>query len=689
MKKALYIFLILFTIPLFSQQIHTVDIKTGTAAIEIAPHKKEVKGRIHYSLEMLKDTDSIFIDARQMTFTTVTLNHKKVRFYNDGSKLWIIYPFRAKTTHTIEIAYTAMPEKAMYFIGWNHAGGKKQVWTQGQGKYTSNWLPSFDDVNEKVVFNFTITFHKDYEVISNGTLTTTHVKDSLKTWQFNMQQPMSSYLVALAIGKYRKKTLRSEKGVPLLLYYYPEDSLKVEPTYRYTATIFDVLEKETGVAYPWQNYKQVPVRDFLYAGMENTSVTLFSDAYVVDAIAFSDRNYVNVNAHELAHQWFGNLVTAKSGTHHWLQEGFATYYALLAEREIFGNDHYYWKLYQTAAQLIAMSDQKKGEKLLNASASSLTFYEKGAWALHILREETGDIAFKKGVKNYLLKYRFKTATTRDFITVMEQASGKELSGFVDVWLMQDAFPGEAALASLRKNKFLKQLLDIKKEKLPEYSLNAISAKNYFPLNQEMVFRYNAQPTEKKLPLYKKVLQSDLLKERQAVAMALDPIPRELKEDFESLLSDKSYSTIESALYKLWANFPESRETYLNKTRGISGFSDKNVELLWLALALVTPNYEADNKPQYYKILSAYTAPTYPYEVRQNAFTYLYQLQLLSDTNLKDLVNACLHHTWHFAKTSRTLLELLLKDPKYKKRLQRILPELRTAAQDYLRTKLEA
>ena len=102
---------------------------------------------------------------------------------------------------------------------------------------------------------------------------------------YNMQKPMSSYLVALAIGKYDKKIEISKSGIPIELYYYPEDSAKVEPTYRYTKQMFDFLEEEIGFGYPWQNYKQVPVHDFLYSGMENTSLTIFSDAYVVDGIS--------------------------------------------------------------------------------------------------------------------------------------------------------------------------------------------------------------------------------------------------------------------------------------------------------------------------------------------------------------------------------------------------------------------
>ncbi|GAW89454.1 aminopeptidase [Flavobacterium psychrophilum] len=171
--------------------------------------------------------------------------------------------------------------------------------------------------------------------------------------------------------------------------------------------------------YPWQIYKQVPVNDFLYAGMENTSATIFSQDFVVDAIGFNDRNYININAHELAHQWFGNMITAKSGKDHWLQEGFASYYALLAEKKIFGKDYFNYELLKMAKEL------KKASKtdtipVLNAKASSLSFYKKGAWALHILREGIGEKNFKKALKNYLNNYKFKNVITDDFLAEIKK-----------------------------------------------------------------------------------------------------------------------------------------------------------------------------------------------------------------------------------------------------------------------------
>ena len=186
---------------------------------------------------------------------------------------------------------------------------------------------------------------------------------------------MSSYLVMLAIGNFTKQTTPTKSGTQLEFYLDKNDVSKFEPTYRYSKEMFDYLEQEIGVKYPWGIYRQVPVRDFLYAGMENTTSTIFAQDFVVDSIGFNDRNYVNVNAHELAHQWFGDLITAQSGKHHWLQEGFATYYALLAERHLFGDDYFYEELNDYAEQLNRAS-KTDTIPVMNEKASSLSFYKK-------------------------------------------------------------------------------------------------------------------------------------------------------------------------------------------------------------------------------------------------------------------------------------------------------------------------
>lgn len=679
-------FLLCFCVnSLFGQQTNYVDFIKCRADVNFDVSQKKVHGSVLYSFKILKSVDSIYVDANTMRFMPERarifykgMNNDgehfgviKTRY--DGKKLWLYHDFKKNKEYKMMIRYFSNPTKALYFIGWedsvsssaveNPSTGSGQVWTQGQGKYTSNWLPSIDDMNEKIEFDLSITFNEDYEVISNGKLIDKKIKDSTMTWHYDMQQPMSSYLVALAIGKYNKKVEYSKSGVPLEMYYYPEDSLKFEPTYRYTKRMFDFLEEEIGVPYPWQNYKMVPVKDFLYAGMENTSLNIYSDSFVVDSIAFVDKNFVNINAHELAHQWFGNMVTATHGTHHWLQEGFATYYALLAEKDFFGADYYYWRLYEYAEELLAQDKAGQSTALLNPKSSSTTFYKKGCWVLHILREKVGDDAFKDAVKSYLQKHQFENVETNDFISEVETSSGQDLSEFVDKWLESP----ELHFEDLKSYFFAhKNIIHTANGTTKDSNLS----ENYYPLdcekhpeickiymiNSDDSFRNARIVAQVKDRISKSTFAIKDVKVRQAIAKALTEIPEDLKEDYESLLNDKSYITIETALFNLWRNFPEDRTKYLNQTKNIIGFNDKNVRILWLTLALITEDFQPENKSKYFQELTDYTSSQYGFEVRQNAFQYLHQIQACNDDCKDNLKQATTHHNWRFKKFAKSLLK---------------------------------
>jgi aminopeptidase N len=651
MNRFLIIILLLFTSGLQAQQTEYVDFKTAKADIVFGDlSKKEVGGTIVYEFEVLKSTDSIYMDAINFSEIKYVLDGTIKGELYDGKHLIIKHPFKLNTRHKIDVTWKAKPTKAMYFIDWEYEGGNRQIWTQGQGKYTSNWLPSIDDMNDKIEFDLSIEFDKNYKVIANGKLTNQQVNESTITWHYDMQQPMSSYLVALAIGKYHKKTELSKSGIPLEMYYYPEDSLKFEPTYRYTKQMFNFLEEEIGVPYPWQNYKQVPVKDFLYAGMENTSTTIFADSFVIDSIAFVDKNYVNVNAHELAHQWFGDLVTETSGTHHWLQEGFATYYALLAEREVFGDDYYYWQLYEYTQELLEQDKSGQSTSLLDPKSSSTTFYKKGAWVLHMFREQVGDKVFRTAVKNYLLKHQFKNVETDDFISEVEKASGQDLNGFVKVWLESETFQYEKVLASLKKSKFIVEYLSTDCEVYDSKCSTYLSSN----ISDEAKIKVISQNPK----LVKKEAFNNSLKVRQAIAEYFTEIPSELKANYKTLLNNKSYITIEKALFNLWLNFPQERHKYLGKTKDIQGFNDKNVRILWLTLALITEDFELENKNMYFKELTGYTDPIYGFEIRQNAFLYLQEIKACKEACVENLKQAASHHSWQFSKFAKSISEVI-------------------------------
>ena len=658
------ILLVLFFINLsFAQQIDKVDFIKCDAFVSPNHAEKSIFGTITYEFKVKKAIDTIKIDAINMEFSEVAINGKSVNFKNSGKALNLFEGFK-KGKNKLTFRYSAKPKQTLYFTGQDQ---NLQVWTQGQGRYTSHWLPSFDDVNEKVTFNISVEFRNDFPVISNGAFISNkyNSKGNLITWNYQMQKPMSSYLVMLAIGNFAKKTTTTKSGTPLEFYLDKNDVSKFEPTYRYSKEMFDYLEQEIGVKYPWGIYRQVPVRDFLYAGMENTTSTIFAQDFVVDEIGFNDRNYVNVNAHELAHQWFGDLITAQSGKHHWLQEGFATYYALLAERHLFGDDYFYEELNDYAEQLKRAS-KTDTIPVMNEKASSLSFYKKGAWALHVMREDIGAKNFQKAVKKYLKRYQYKNVNTDDFLKIVKQVSGYDVENFKKVWLEKPGFEMEIAQKYLSKNKFIQDYFALKKSKKSLAELTEILKSDaYYPIKQYIVYQTRNIPFEERKVILETALATNDILVRRAVAESTPVVPEAFKSQYETLLKDNSYQTKEIALTNLWKNFPDERLRYLEQTKEIVGNNDKSFRLTWLALAMNTENLPEQVKATSYIQLLDFASENYESSVRQNALELLLQLNPNDEKVIELLFKATVHHKWQFTKFGRDNVRLLLKKPEYR------------------------
>jgi len=668
--------LLLFTTFLFAQQTKFVDFKTVSGQLSLNAKEKLVSGSVDYQFEVLKPIDTIKIDAKNMEFTKVQIDNKEVNSINTGKELQVIGNFQKGKNH-LTFEYIVKPKQALYFVAIENA--EVQIWTQGQGRYTSNWFPSFDDVNEKVVFNLGINYDAGYQVVSNGILKDKTSNGNSVHWQYEMEKPMSSYLLMLAIGKYDKKELTAKSKIPLEYYLEHKDVNRFEPTYRYSKRIFDFLEKEIGVKYPWEIYRQIPVRDFLYAGMENTTSTLFATRYVVDSIGFEDRNYTNVDAHELAHHWFGDLITAESSTHHWLQEGFATYYAALAEREIYGEDYFYSKLYDTAQQ-IKFASRTDTIPVLSAKASSLTFYEKGAWALFVLHESIGDKAFKKAIKSYLKKYAYQAVNTQNFFDEIKKVSNFDLDKFQKTWLESTVFDTPTANALLSKNKAIQVRLEVDKlKKTPLAEKEAFFKKTlesdvYYSVKQAIVDQLENEKYEAKKALLLIALKTTNIQVRQDVATTLSKIPEDFRAEYETLLDDKSYQTQEIALYWLWKNFPDHRIEYLDKSKNCIGFNDYNLRTMWLSLALSTLNYTTTPEVLVSELI-AFSSTKYEATTRQNALEKLIAFKIINDQVLSNLVSATTHHMWQFSKFGRDTIRFLLKNSEMRASFERILPNL--------------
>ena len=668
----------------FAQSNKFVDCTKINADIEINFNNKEIYGFEIMEFQIAKIIDTIRIDAKNIDCKEIYINGKAVKFINKNNQFLLFDGFKLGK-NLVSLKYIAHPKQCVYFTG---IGNELQIWTQGQGKYTSHWLPSFDDVNEKVIFGLSVTFNKDYEVITNGLRKKTLLKNNLKVWQYQMQKPMSSYLMMFAIGKFAKRTQKSKSGIALEEYLNQNDITKFEATYKYNKEIFNFLENEIGVSYPWQIYRQVPVKDFLYGGMENTSATIFSQDYVVDAVGFNDKNYVNVNAHELAHQWFGDLITAKASKHHWLQEGFATYYALLAEKNVFGDDYFFWKMYEMAEK-IQRATKMDTIPILNEKASSLSFYQKGAWAIHVMRTKIGDQKFKIIVKNYLKKYQFKNVETSDFFDEVLKISDFDVKEFQEEWLENPKFKIAEVLDILKKNDMMQQYFSIAElkdvpfdNKKNKFEL-VLNSNAFYSIKQEIIEQLQTIPFPDKINLLQMAMKQNNVQVRQTIASTMIDFPDAFKDDYKTFLDDESYLTREIALNVLWNSYPFEQAELLEKTKDWVGFNDHNLRILWLNLALQTTNYVLQDKTILYDELLQYSTTAFQSETRQNAINTLLFLDKNDQNVLPNLVSGLNSHRWQMVKFSRDKIRTMLKLKNFRTYFEKLLLNLNVNEQQLL------
>jgi hypothetical protein len=415
------------------------DFKSATISVDINPYEKQVQGIVDFQFEVIRPVvDSFWLDAPNMQIHSVLLGHDSIDFRVDKKGVFI-FPDSSlvwENKYQLLVNYVAKPKKGMYFVGWDSCftnSTPKQVWTQGQGIDNRHWFPHFDDLSDKLITETIIRFKNGYEVLSNGKLATKTVDDSATTWHYQMEKPHSSYLTMIAIGNYGVDTVYSNSRVQIRNWYYRNRPEKVNSTYYKTAELMDFLESYTGVAYPWGDYAQVPVHNFLYGAMENTSATIFSDNFFVDSTEFLGRNYVYVNAHEMAHQWFGNLITSRSPEAHWIHEGFATYFHGLWQGEVFGKEAGDL-LFETFKQQALVAGESNQLPISHAEAGSSRHYMKSATVLRMLRNEVGEDVFRKTLTYFLNKYAHQNVTSEDFLMAFQDVAGVSLNWFFEDWV---------------------------------------------------------------------------------------------------------------------------------------------------------------------------------------------------------------------------------------------------------------
>jgi aminopeptidase N len=395
---------------------------------------------------LLDRLDSVVLDAADMAVAAVTGSGGCALPFRNASPRLTLFLDRTYSfgeTLSVGITYTCVPRRGLYFVRADSALGRRhsQIWTQGEDMDNHYWFPCYDYPNDKATSEVIATVREEYTLLSNGRLAEERhdTKARTRTFHWVEARPHASYLIMVAAGRYAQIRAHA-RGVPLTYYVYPEDSLHAGSVFGATPAMMAFFEEWTGMPYPWEKFAQIIIDDFMWGGMENTSAVTLNTATMADARARLDFPSEPVVAHELAHQWWGDIVTCRDWTHLWLQEGFATYFEALYRKAAEGEDEFQYAMI-TASSHVRTEERNGGRSpVVSASSTPTNLYQRGAWVLHMLRSILGDGAFRRGMNAYLRRFAFGNADTDEFRLALEDATGQNLEWFFDQWLYGTGFP---------------------------------------------------------------------------------------------------------------------------------------------------------------------------------------------------------------------------------------------------------
>ena len=372
-----------------------------------------------------------------------------LNYTHEDSKLRIELdsPGKSGEDMTIEIQYQAVSRRGLYFNAPDPAypNRPRQVWTQGEDEDSRYWFPCYDYPNERFTSEIIVTVPGEWTTISNGKLVSVKDDGPVKTYHWSQDKPHTTYLMSLVAGEYTE--IRDEwNGVPVLYYSPPGREEDTRRTFGKTPRMMQFFADKIGVPYPWYKYSQVTVADFIFGGMENTSATTMSDYLLHDERAHLDYSTDSIVAHELAHQWWGDLVTCRDWSHAWLNEGFATYFDLLFKDYDLGADEFCYAVYQDAISYLREDSRRYRRPIVNNVYNQAVdlfdrhLYEKGGLVLHMLRFVLGDELFWKAIHHYCVKHQESNVTTEDFQRAIEEATGRNVDWFFHQWVYQGGHP---------------------------------------------------------------------------------------------------------------------------------------------------------------------------------------------------------------------------------------------------------
>jgi aminopeptidase N len=409
----------------------------GTCTITLTPIRRGIQ--------------QLVLDAVDLNITSVQIDQTPQAFDYDGEQLHIQLqaPTEIGKDIKIAIAYCVeKPQRGLYFISpdKHYPNKPTQVWTQGEDEDSRFWFPCFDYPGQLATSELRVKVPKQFIAISNGELIATEEAGEDKIYHWLQQQVHPTYLMTLAVGDFAE--IRDEwNGKPVT--YYVEKGYEEEArrSMGKTPRMMEFFSEKFGYPYPYPKYAQVCVDDFIFGGMENTSTTLLTDRCLLDERAALDNMRTeSLVAHELAHQWFGDLVVIKHWSHAWIKEGLASYSEVFwTEYEYGSDDAAYYLLGEARSYISEDSSRYRRPIVTHIYREAIELYdrhlyEKGACVYHMIRTELGDDLFWKAIQTFVQDNAHNTVETVDLLRAIEKATGRNLLFLFDQYVFRGGHP---------------------------------------------------------------------------------------------------------------------------------------------------------------------------------------------------------------------------------------------------------
>lgn len=435
------------TVSFLNEQTRDYDQIHARLNLDFDFENETVFGNLDLTFAPLKNNFSkLTLHSKSTEVKKVLYKNQPLSFSSDQNHLYINFEksISKNDTTTITIEYQSQPKQGLYFFKPTSAIPEilYQIWTQGQDIHNRNWIPFYDLPDDKITAEVFVTVPKELVAISNGELIDKINQNDKQVFHWQMKKSFAPYLLSVVVGDF--VTIAEATEFTTLEYNIPKEWA---PNYKYffgkTSNMMKFFSKKL-LPYPYKRYAQTTVQDFEWGGMENVTTTTLNRRILHDENAIPNYSAEPLIAHEMAHQWFGDLVTCKTWDHIWLNEGITTFYELLWYRDEYGDDEYFYSMLQTQDSYFAESNGKIDSTKLNKNIPIEMLdgkaYDKGASILNLLRYELGESNFDFAMKNYLQEFQNKNVVTEDLRKSFEKTLSVDLKLFFEQWVYEFGYP---------------------------------------------------------------------------------------------------------------------------------------------------------------------------------------------------------------------------------------------------------